>query len=217
MNAIKFDLESITKASIIVMLGRKDKCELIRDFLHNRQDITMGTIITTSKSSQIYSNLVPELPVHSEYKDSIVKDVLINGRTFIKQLIYRDFNIVRTLVILDDCFCDPLWSRNKIMRLLFMNITHMHAHLILTMQYPACLPSTYHLGIDNVFIFHESNKRARFILYTQYASLFTTFEVFCCLLDCCSEDNKCLVINYVTRNNELKDRIFQFIIPRGFI
>jgi hypothetical protein len=131
MNAIKFDLESITKASIIVMLGRKDKCELIRDFLHNRQDITMGTIITTSKSSQIYSNLVPELPVHSEYKDSIVKDVLINGRTFIKQLIYRDFNIVRTLVILDDCFCDPLWTRNKIMRLLFMNITHMHAHLIL--------------------------------------------------------------------------------------
>ena len=68
----------------------------------------------------------------------------------------------RAFVILDDCLFDDKWTRDKMMRLLFMNGRHWKIMLIITMQYPLGIPPTLRTNIDYVFILREpyiANRR----------------------------------------------------------
>ena len=49
----------------------------------------------------------------------------------------------RAFVILDDCLYDASWTRDKMMRLLFMNGRHWKIVLIITMQYPLGIPPNF--------------------------------------------------------------------------
>ena len=54
-----------------------------------------------------------------------------------EQETYRKTSIdPRTFVILDDCLYDASWTKDKMMRLLFMNGRHWKVMLVITMQYP---------------------------------------------------------------------------------
>ena len=49
----------------------------------------------------------------------------------------------RAFVILDDCLYDASWTKDKMMRLLFMNGRHWKIMLVITMQYPLGIPQIY--------------------------------------------------------------------------
>ena len=51
----------------------------------------------------------------------------------------------RTFVILDDCLYDNTWSRDKLMRLLFMNGRHWKVMLIISMQHPLGIPPIHRI------------------------------------------------------------------------
>ena len=71
--------------------------------------------------------MVPKLFIHNEYNSAIIENVLKRQRTVLKQVkeemaTYKRSTIdPRAFVILDDCLYDNTWSRDKLMRLLFMN------------------------------------------------------------------------------------------------
>ena len=48
-----------------------------------------------------------------------------------------------------------MWTRDKMMRLLFMNGRHWKVMLIITMQYPLGIPPNLRTNIDYVFILRE--------------------------------------------------------------
>ena len=70
----------------------------------------------------------------------------------------------RTFVILDDCLYDNTWSRDKLMRLLFMNGRHWKIMLIITMQYPLGIPPTLRTNIDFVFILEQPYCKSKKIM-----------------------------------------------------
>ena len=135
----KFDMRSITfkpdenKGPVIVMIGRRDtgKSYLVRDLLFYHQDIPIGTVISgTEAGNGFYSKIVPKLFIHDEYNSVIIENILRRQRTVLKQMnkeieLYRKTTIdPRTFVILVDCLYDQSWTRDKLMRLLFMNGRH---------------------------------------------------------------------------------------------
>ena len=135
----KFDMRSITfkpdenKGPVIVMIGRRDtgKSYLVRDLLFYHQDIPIGTVMSgTEAGNGFYSKIVPKLFIHEEYNSVLIENILRRQRTVLKQvnneiLQYRKTTIdPRTFVILDDCMYDQSWTRDKLMRLLFMNGRH---------------------------------------------------------------------------------------------
>jgi hypothetical protein len=71
--------------------------------------------------------LVPKLFIHNEYNTAIIENILKRQRTVLKQIkkemeTYKRSNIdPRAFVILDDCLYDATWTRDKMMRLIFMN------------------------------------------------------------------------------------------------
>jgi hypothetical protein len=124
---------------------------------------------------------------------------------------YRRSNIdPRAFVILDDCLYDNTWARDKMMRLLFMNGRHWKIMLIITMQYPLGVPPTLRTNIDYVFILREPYIANRKRIYENYAGMFPTFESFCQVMDQCTENFECLVINNNSKSNKLQDQVFWY-------
>ena len=81
----------------------------------------------------------------------------------------------RAFVILDDCLFDNKWTKEKMMRLLFMNGRHWKIMLIITMQYPLGIPPNLRTNIDYVFILREPYMANRKRIWENYAGMFPTF------------------------------------------
>ena len=109
---------------------------------------------------------------------------------------------------MDDCLYDQSWTRDKMMRLLFMNGRHWKIMLIITMQYPLGIPPNLRTNIDYVFILREPYLTNRKRIWENYASMFPTLESFCAVMDNTTENYECLVINNNAKSNKLTDQIF---------
>jgi hypothetical protein len=221
----KFDMKSISfkpnenKGPVVVLIGKRDtgKSFLVRDLLFYQQEIPIGTVISgTEEGNGFYGKMVPKLFVHNEYNTAIIENILKRQRTVLKQIkkemeTYKRSTIdPRAFVILDDCLYDNTWSRDKMMRLLFMNGRHWKVMLVITMQYPLGIPPTLRTNIDYVFILRENYIANRKRIYDNYAGMFPTFESFCQVMDQCTENYECLVINNNVKSNKLQDQVFWY-------
>ena len=221
----KFDMRHISfkpdenKGPVVVLIGRRDtgKSYLVRDLLFHHQDIPIGTVISgTEAGNGFYSSHVPKLFIHEEYNTSIIENILKRQKTVLKQVKkemeqFRRCNIdPRAFVILDDCLYDATWTKDKMMRLLFMNGRHWKIMLIITMQYPLGIPPNLRTNIDYVFILREPYIANRKRIWENYAGMFPTFESFCQVMDQCTENFECLVINNNSKSNKLHDQIFWY-------
>ncbi len=116
----------------------------------------------------------------------------------------------RCFVILDDCLYDNSWSKDVLMRTLFLNGRHWKVMLVITMQYPLGIPPTLRTNVDYVFILRENYITNRKRIWENYASMFPTFDSFCAVMDQCTENYECLVIDNNTKSNKLSDQIFWY-------
>jgi hypothetical protein len=221
----KFDMKSISfkpnesKGPVVVLIGRRDtgKSFLVRDLLYYHQDIPIGTVVAgTEEGNGFYGRLVPKLFIHNEYNMAIIENILKRQRQVLKQMkkemeAFKRTNIdPRAFVILDDCLYDATWTRDKMMRLLFMNGRHWKIMLIITMQYPLGIPPTLRTNIDFVFILREPYIANRKRIYENYAGMFPTFESFIQVMDQCTENYECLVINNNAKSNKLQEQVFWY-------
>jgi len=221
----KFNMRDISfkadenKGPVVVLIGRRDtgKSYLVRDLLFYHQDIPIGTVISgTEAGNGFYGSHVPKLFIHDEYNAAIIENILKRQKTVLKQVKkemdqYRKSNIdPRAFVILDDCLYDATWTKDKMMRLLFMNGRHWKIMLIITMQYPLGIPPNLRTNIDYVFILREPYLTNRKRIWENYAGMFPTFESFCQVMDQCTENFECLVINNNSKSNKLHDQIFWY-------
>ena len=132
----KFDMKSIqfkateNKGPVVVLIGKRDtgKSFLVRDLLWYQQEIPIGTVISgTEEGNGFYGKMVPRLFIHNEYNTAIIENILKRQKSVLKQVkkemetFKRSSIDPRAFVILDDCLYDATWTRDKLMRLLFMN------------------------------------------------------------------------------------------------
>jgi len=207
------------KGPVIVLIGRRDtgKSFLVRDLLYYHQDIPIGTVISgTEAGNGFYGQHVPKLFIHEEYSSVLIENILRRQKAVLKQVkketdTYGKTKIdPRAFAILDDCLYDQSWTRDKLMRLLFMNGRHWKIMLIITMQYPLGIPPNLRTNIDYVFILREPYMTNRKRIWENYASMFPTLESFSAVMDQTTENYECLVINNNAKSNKLNDQIFWY-------
>ena len=100
--------------------------------------------------------------------------------------------------------------KDKNMRSVFMNGRHFKLLFLLTMRYALGIPPNLRTNIDYVFILRENYVSNRKRLYEHYAGMFPTFEMFCQVMDQCTENYECLVINNNAKSNKLSDQVFWY-------
>ena len=210
----KFDMSEITDDKVVVLIGKRDtgKSYLCRDILYHHKNIPVGQVISgTEGANQFYSKMVPKLFIHDEFKPDIVENMLKRQKLMIQRVNSGDNTVdPRAFLILDDCLYDNTWAKDKHMRSVFMNGRHYKLLFLLTMQYALGIPPNLRTNVDYVFILRENYVSNRKRLYEHYAGMFPTFEMFCQVMDQCTENYGCLVINNNAKSNKLSDQVFWY-------
>jgi|TARA_B110000967_G_C18849201_1_gene543687 hypothetical protein len=209
----KFDMNMIKDDKVVVLIGKREtgKSFLCRDLLYHHRDIPCGQVISgTEAANEFYSSMVPKLFIHEEYQGSVIQNVLKRQKLMIEKLKSNSNIDPRLFLILDDCLYDNTWVKDKNVRSLFMNGRHYKVLFIITMQYALGIPPNLRTNIDYVFILRENYVSNRKRLYEHYAGMFPTFEMFCQVMDQCTENFECLVIDNNSKSNKLDDQVFWY-------
>ena len=78
------------------------------------------------------------------------------------------------------------------------------------MQHAMGLPPVLRNNLDYVFIFRNNIVKERQKIYDNYAGMFTNFEVFNQVMNQCTENYECLVIDCKTQSNKIEDQVFWY-------
>lgn len=216
----RFDMSSIGDDKVIVMIGKREtgKSFLTKDLLWHNRDIPIGTVISATESAnKFYSYMVPSLFIHDDFSPSIIANVLKRQKLIIKKCRKEikqcgSTNIdPRAFLVLDDCLADAhSWVRDRSIRTVFMNGRHYKLFFVLTCQYPLGIPPNLRTNIDYVFILRETIVNNRKRIYDNYAGMFPSFDFFCQVMNACTENYECLVINNNAKSNKLEDQVFWY-------
>ena len=210
----KFNMSEIKDDKVVVLIGKRDtgKSFLCKDILYHHKGIPVGQVISgTEGANQFYSKIVPKLFIHGEFDTQIVQNMIKRQKILINKINDGDNSIdPRCFLILDDCLYDNTWAKDKWMRSVFMNGRHYKMLFLLTMQYALGVPPNLRTNVDYVFILRENYVSNRKRLYEHYAGMFPSFEMFCQIMDQCTENYECLVINNNAKSNKLTDQVFWY-------
>ena len=215
----KFDMSSIASDKVVVMIGKRDtgKSFLCKDLLWYHKQIPVGTVISaTEAANSFYSHMIPPIFIHNEYSEDVVQRLLTRQERLLDKKRKEEKAGRRSLInpsaflILDDCLYDSSWTKSKYVRSLFMNGRHFKLFFVVTMQYSLGIPPNLRTNIDYVFILRENIVQNRRRLYDCYAGMFPTFEVFCAVMDQCTENYECIVINNNAKSNRIEDQVFWY-------
>ena len=215
----KFDMCNIADDKVVVLIGKREtgKSFLVRDLLYYHQDIPIGTVISgTEAANNFYGSMFPKLFIHGEYTAPTIANYVKRQKMVVNMMNKEKQDggeckiDPRGVLILDDCLYDQSWTRDTNVRALFMNGRHYKTMFIITMQYALGVPPNLRTNIDYVFILRENYVSNRKRLYEHYAGMFPSFEIFCQVMDQCTENFECLVINNNSKSNKLSDQIFWY-------
>jgi len=216
---LKFNISEIKNDSIVI-LGRKKsgKSFLCQDILfHRKNDLPVGTVISyTDGITPFYSKILPSLFIYEEYSAPLMDRVLKRQEMTIKQ-INKDIDTrgktsidPRAFLILDDCLYNESWQELTDMSSAIVSSHHLRLLTILIMSYIMDIPPKLRTNIDYVFILKENNVNNRRKIYDNYANIFATFDEFCQVMDACTDDYECIVINNNTQSNKITDQVFWY-------
>jgi len=209
----KFDMTQISHDKTIVLIGKRDtgKSFLVKDILYHQKNIPAGSVISgTEAANEFYSSMVPPIFIHEEYQPIIISNLLKRQKQLLIQRKENQSLDPRAFLILDDCLYDNSWVKSTDVRSLFMNGRHYHILFILTMQYALGIPPNLRTNVDFIFILRENYVSNRKRLYDHYAGMFPSFEMFCQVMDQCTENYECLVVNNNAKSNQLVDQVFWY-------
>jgi len=215
----KFDMSQIDPDKVVIFIGKRQtgKSFLVKDLLYYHRNIPVGTVISGTESANcFYGNIIPSVFIHDEYTAPVVKNVVKRQKIIKKQMNYElqeqghtEIN-PNAFLILDDCLDDASWVKDKNIKTCFMNGRHWHILFIITMQFALGVPPNLRTNVDYVFILRENIVSNRKRIYEHYAGMFPTFDTFQQVMDQCTENFECLVINNNAKSNKLEDQVFWY-------
>ena len=113
-------------------------------------------------------------------------------------------------LLLDDCMYDNKFMRDTCIRQCFMNGRHWKIFFMLTMQYCMDLPPALRANVDYVFVLRENIIQNREKLYKSFFGIFPTFDMFNKVMDSCTENYECLVLDNTSKSNRIEDCVFWY-------
>jgi hypothetical protein len=209
----KFDMRKLRHDSVVVLLGKRNtgKSFLTRDILYHHRDIPIGTIISpTEMANKFYSSLVPKFFIHDEYSPGLVDRVVRRQRQVVEK--EEDDKTIdpRAFLVFDDCLYDDSWKRDKNIRMLFMNGRHWKMLFLITMQFPLGIPPVLRSNVDFVFILRETITSNRKRIHDHWAGMFPSYNFFSDVMDQCTENFECLVIDNTVKSNKIQDQVYWY-------
>lgn len=201
--------------SKIVVIGKAGtgKSTLIRYLLFlKRSIIPVGVVVSgTEASSGFYSEVFPPLFIHDEYDEEIIQK-------FIKRQKYANEYIPNNpwaVLLLDDCTEDKKIFSSKWQQSLFKNGRHWKLFYILSLQHSTDIPPSIRTNVDGVFIFRETGENNLKNIYTNYAGVIPSFEIFKAYMSQVTGDYTALYIDNAAQDSgEWHEHVYYWKVPQ---
>jgi hypothetical protein len=204
----KFDMRKIKETNVCAFVAQRNsgKSFLIRDLMYYHQDIPAGIVVSkTDKFTQYYAQFIPPVLIHDEYTPELIDKLFERQNKAIKE----NWPNPHAFLIFDDTVSDAgTWKRDFRIKELFFNGRHYKMMFLVALQDPLAITPGLRANVDFTFILRCPNQRMRRTLYENYAGMFNSFEVFEKVLDSCTEDYGCLVIDNTTKSNKIEDQVY---------
>ena len=215
----KFDPTKIKNDSVVVFIGKRNtgKSYCMKDIMSYNRDIPVGVVVSpTERANGYFEKFIPKMLIYDDLEEKLVSKFL-NRQINITKDKKRDLEKhgsstidPRAFLILDDCMYNKAITKDKNIRCIFMNGRHYKIFLLITMQHGLGLPPDLRSNIDYVFIFRNNIVKEREKIYNHYAGMFPTFDVFNQVMNQCTENYECLVIDNKTQSNNINDNVYWY-------
>ena len=110
---------------------------------------------------------------------------------------------------MDDCDGD-IEKKDAYLNMAIHQFRLFKISILLTTQRPDSLQRTSRNNVDYVFIFRDNIESNRKKIYENYGGIFETYEQFSAIMDQCTENYECLVIDNASSSNKIEDQIFWY-------
>ena len=215
----KFDPTKIKSDSVVVFIGKRNtgKSYCMKDILSYNRDIPVGVVVSpTERANGYFEKFIPKMLIYDDLEEKIVSKFLSRQINITKdrkkELEKHGSSTIdpRAILILDDCMYNKAVTKDKNIRCIFMNGRHYKIFLLITMQHGLGLPPDLRSNIDYVFIFRNNIVKEREKIYNHYAGMFPTFDVFNQVMNQCTENFECLVIDNKIQSNNINDNVYWY-------
>tara|TARA_R110002073_G_scaffold59781_9_gene150317 strand:+ start:11449 stop:12231 length:783 start_codon:yes stop_codon:yes gene_type:complete len=205
----KFNPASMKDDKVCVLIGKRNtgKSTLVTDILYHKKHLPAGIVMSaTEEGNHHYQQFVPDLFIYSDYDKDAIERVLERQR----QILLRNKPITPAFILLDDCMYDKKFMKDTCIRKCFMNGRHWKIFFMLTMQYCMDLTPDLRANVDYVFILRENIIQNREKLYKAFFGIFPTFDMFNQIMNACTENYECLVLDNTSKSNKIEDCVFWY-------
>jgi hypothetical protein len=219
INLRKFDPSKIVDGSIILLLGKRatGKSFCMKDLLSYKKDIPIGCVISpTEIANEHFGKFIPNMLIHDEYTPELLKKFLDRQKNIMEK-VNREKRATgvshidpRAFLILDDCMYDKTYLSDKSFRFLMFNGRHVACTFFISSQYSMGLPPQYRANIDYIFLFNENQQKNQKRCHETYGGAIDDFRIFKQVMDQCTKDYGCMVIDNKTQSGKLEDQIFWY-------
>ena len=205
----KFKPESMQDDKVCVLIGKRNtgKSTLVTDILYHKRHLPAGIVMSaTEEGNHHYQQYVPDLFIYGDYDRDAIERVLERQR----QILMRNKPISPAFILLDDCMYDKKFMKDTCIRKCFMNGRHWKIFFMLTMQYCMDLTPDLRANVDYIFILRENIIQNREKLYKSFFGIFPTFDMFNQIMNACTENYECLVLDNTSKSNKIEDCVFWY-------
>lgn len=215
---LEFKLDKMVQHPSIVMIAKRGsgKSFIARDIIYHYRHIPGGVVIApTDRMNSFYKYFFPDLYIHYDIKEIILKKILVRQTLMISKEKEKRKEGKRIdpsgILIMDDCLSrKKSWAKDENICEILMNGRHYKLTYILTMQTPLGITPDLRLNFDYVFLLKDDSTINKKKLWDNYASVFPSIASFEKVFNACTEDYRAMVIDNRKPSNDIKDKIFWF-------
>ena len=205
----RFPIDHMKPNRTILIVGKRGtgKSTLLKDILyHLRKRVDTGFAMSpTQDTIRMFEDCFPRSHIYNEYSLDVVRNMLNSLTSLTEQGKIREIAFT-----LDDCMFDKSIMKTKEMREIHMNGRHLGMWFINCVQYLMDLGPELRSQIDYVFILKENVISNRQKLHKYFFGIFEKYEEFSLVMDKCTNNHECLVLDNTQINNKIDECIFYY-------
>lgn len=205
----RFDPSSLKPHRIIIIVGKRGtgKSVMQRDLMyHLSQKWDFGLAMTpTEESADMFREHMPDSWIYNGFSTHKLDQMLTVQRDLCKTKKQKNL-----FILMDDCMYDKKILKGIGIRDLFMNGRHMHISLCNAVQYVMDMGPDLRTQVDYVFALRENIISNKTKLWKYFFGMFEKYEDFAKVMDKCTNNHGCLVMDNTTGSCNVEECIFWY-------
>lgn len=205
----RFDPSTLKPHRIILIVGKRGtgKSCMQRDLMyHLSSKLDFGLAMTpTEETAETFRQHMPDSWIYNGFSTAKLDSMLQMQREHCKTKKQRNL-----FILMDDCMYDKKVLKGVGIRDLFMNGRHLNMTLCNAVQYVMDMGPDLRTQVDYVFALRENIISNKTKLWKYFFGMFEKYEDFAKVMDKCTANHGCLVMDNTTGSCNVDECIFWY-------